>query len=231
MPESRHRRRRGRSVQRGAGGAAALSMTRPPRRKTNIWYLIASIVIAALVIGGIAFADIIVNVLPRDATVGSAFEYVEGVGVKQELMRVGPSGLNEHVPDGQTVEYNTVPPTSGDHWDMQARCGFYEAGLPDERIVHNLEHGIIVVSYNLATMSEVEELRNDIESIPLSLSWGLTRYYDKLPEGTIAAATWGVLDTMEGVDRDRLATFFETYAGNLGPEHIPCAAAISPMNR
>ena len=158
-------------------------------------------------------------------------EYVEGVGVEQELMPVGPSGLNEHVPFPETVEYSTVPPTSGEHWDTPARCGFYEEGLPDERIVHNLEHGIIVVSYNLAAQDEVEELREAMDDIPLAQVWGLTRFYDKLPAGTVAVATWGVLDTMKGVDRDRLRTFIETYAGNLGPEVIPCARVIGPMNR
>ncbi len=229
MPESRHRRRRGRAVQRGATGAAALSMTRPRRKKTNIWYLMASVIIAVLVIAGFVLGSM--NFNRSSASAGSANEYVEGVGVQQELMPVGPSGLNEHVSPSETVEYSTVPPTSGDHWDTPARCGFYEEGLPDERIVHNLEHGIIVVSYNLETEDEVEELRNAMESIPLAEIWGLTRFYDPLPVGTVAAATWGVLDTMQGVDRDRLAKFIETYAGNLGPEVIPCPAAIGPMGR
>ncbi len=229
MPESRHRRRRGRAVQRGATGAATLSMTRPRRRKTNILYLIASVVIAVLVIAGFILGSM--NFNRTSAPEGSAHEYVEGVGLKQVLMPVGPTGLNEHVPMGQTVEYSTVPPTSGDHWDTQARCAFYEDGLPDERIVHNLEHGIIVVSYNLETLGEVNDLKEAMDSIELASLWGLTRFYDQLPVGTVAAATWGVSDTMQGVDRDRLATFIETYAGNLGPERIPCAAAIAPMGR
>jgi hypothetical protein len=204
-------------------------MTRPRRRKTNKLYLIASVVIAVLVIAGFVIGGLIPS--QPGAPEGSAFEYVEGVGLEQELMPVGPSGLNEHVGIDENVEYSTAPPTSGDHWDTQARCGFYEDGLPDERIVHNLEHGIIVVSYNLATPEEVNELREAMESIELAELWGLTRFYDQIPVGTVAAATWGVLDTMQGVDRDRLETFIETYAGNLGPEKIPCAAAIAPMGR
>ena len=229
MPESRRRRRRGRVVQRGTAGDASLSMTRPRRRKPNYWYIAASVIIAILVIAGFVVADL--GPRQSDARMGSSSEYVEGVGVKQELMPVGPSGLNAHVADGQTVEYNTNPPTSGDHWSIQARCGFYEDGLDDERIVHNLEHGIIVVSYNLETQEEVDKLREAVESIPLYGAWGLTRHYDKLPVGTVAAAAWGVLDTMQGIDRDRLDKFFQTYSGNLGPEVIPCAAAIAPMDR
>ena len=229
MPESRHRRRRGRAVKRGATGAAALSMTRPRRRKTNKLYLLASVIIAVLVIAGFAFGSMPFS--QPAASQGTHNEYVDGIGVKQELMPVGPSGLSRHVPFNETVEYSTVPPTSGDHWDTPARCGFYEEGLPDERAVHNLEHGIIVVSYNLETQGEVDDLREAMDSIDLARLWGLTRRYDKLPGGTVAAATWGVLDTMQGVDRDRLEKFINTYAGNLGPEVIPCPAAIGPMGR
>ena len=50
--------------------------------------------------------------------------------------------------DSESVFYITLPPTSGDHWERWADCGFYDSGLPDELIVHNLEHGNIVVSYS-----------------------------------------------------------------------------------
>ena len=58
--------------------------------------------------------------------------------------------------------------------------------------------------------------------IGLANIWGITRSYDKIPEGQVAAAAWGVLDRMEGVDPQRLKLFFETYAGALGPEFVPC---------
>jgi hypothetical protein len=128
----------------------------------------------------------------------------------------------EHVPESQTVSYNTTPPTSGDHWQIPARCGFYQEGLSDERITHNLEHSNIVVSYNLTTPGEVKQLRDALDDIGLSNVWGVARSYDKIPQGTVALATWGVLDTMEGVNGDRIKKFFNTYAGRLGPEQVPC---------
>jgi len=78
------------------------------------------------------------------------------------------------------------------------------------------------VSYNLATADEVDQLRTTVESIELYQDWGLTRFYDEIPEGAVALATWGVLDTFHGIDQDRMNRFFNTYAGNLGPEQIPC---------
>ena len=181
----------------------------------------ASAVIAVLVIAGFMIPSLIGGggSGSRVRTGGSS-EYVAGIGFQHPLM---PGTYPDaHVFDNETVSYSTTPPTTGKHWNRWADCGFYEEGLPDERITHNLEHGIVVVSYNLATAEEVSQLRVALESIDFYEDWGLTRFYDEVPQGTIALAAWGVLDTVEGIDRDRMNRFFSTYAGNLGPEQIPC---------
>ena len=209
MPESKHRRRRGRPVSRGQR-VAAVPITRPRRQKANKLYVGASVIIAVLVIGGFAVGGI--NFQRPSPAGSSSGEYVEGVGVQQELMPTA-----RHV-EPRTVDYNTSPPTSGDHWTGPARCGFYEEGLPDEQIVHNLEHGHIVVSYNLPRVEEVDQLKDAFNSVGMSAMWGVARSYDKIPSGTVALAAWGVFDTMQGVDKDRIETFFETYSDALGPE-------------
>jgi len=147
-------------------------------------------------------------------------EFVEGVGVEQDLM-----STKDHLPEGQSVVYSTSPPTSGDHWNPLSglpRCGFYEEGLPNELTTHNLEHGNIVVSYNLPLESDVQALRSAINGVGLADVWGIARFYPDIEPGTVALAAWGVLDTMLGVDRDRISRFFEAYSGALGPETIPC---------
>ena len=217
MPESKHRRRRGRALPRTARSAGSLVASKPKKKKTNKFYLAASVTIAILVIAGFAVGG---GVFGRGRSIGvktgSADQFVEGVGFQQELRE------NFHVRTGQLVDYDTVPATSGDHWDTPTACGFYEDGVADETIVHNLEHGNIVVSYNLATESQVEELGRAIDDIGLSNIWGVTRFDGQIPEGQVAVAAWGVLDTMSGVDQERLRVFFEAYAGNLGPEQFVC---------
>lgn len=214
MPESKHRRRRGRALPRTARSAGSLVTSRPKRKKTNKFYLAASVIIAVLVIAGFAVGGGIFGGSGRSVSIstGSANQFVEGVGFQQELLG------NAHVPTGNSVDYNTLPATSGDHWATPTACGFYEDGVADEIIVHNLEHGNIVVSYNLATESQVDELQQAIDDIGLANIWGVTRFDSRIPEGQVAVAAWGVLDTMAGVDQERLGNFFETYAGNLGPE-------------
>ena len=221
MPESKHRRRRGQALSRGARSAGSLATARPRRKKTNKLYLAASAIIAVLVIAGFAIGGLGGGGGGgQNVQVGRYSEYQEGIGVQQPIMP--DTYPNPHVFDSQTVEYSTIPPTSGKHWNRWAECGIYPEGLPDERIVHNLEHGIVVVSHNLATDEEADQLTNAVVGIELYDAWGLTRFYDQIPEGTVALTTWGVMDTIEGIDQDRMNRFFDAYAGNLGVEEIPC---------
>jgi len=205
------RRRRGRVAR--AARTGDLSVTNK-RKKTNKPVLVISIVIAVLVISSFAFASFSGG--GGSAQRGSADGYVEGVGIQVDIAD------STHVVEGTNVEYQTSPPASGDHWPTPGRCGFYEDGLPDERIVHNMEHGNIVVNYNLPLASDVSNLRDVLGDIGLNNVWGVARAYDGIPTGQIALTTWGIIDTFVGVDQDRIARFFEAYSGG-GPEGgIPC---------
>ena len=222
MPESR--RRRGRAANRAA---RAENVIQTGRKKTNKWYLGASIVIAVLVIASFAFASFSGGGGPGSSSDGTAAGYVEGIGIQHAV----PSGLADHLPETESIDYSTSPPPSGDHWATPQGCGFYEDGLPDERTTHNLEHSNIVVSYNLPREADVQALRSAVESIGLANVWGVTRFYPDVEPDTVALTAWGVMDTMRGVDRDRIETFFETYSGKLGPEIIQCSGTKAPHVR
>ena len=217
MPESRHRRRRGRAAPSRGRGAQSLAISRPRPKKNSWLYIAASAVIAFLVIAGFAVGSAGFGHGGGITRGGSANQFVEGIGEEHDIMLTA-----NHVAESQTVDYSTVPPTSGDHWARWARCGFYEHQVPDERITHNLEHGNIVVSYNLATQEEVDELRRVFDDIGPSTLWGVARSYDKIAEGTVVLTTWGVMDTMQGIDAERMEAFFDAYAGSLGPERVDC---------
>ncbi len=171
--------------------------------------LIIGVVIGSFAVGCAAFGGF--------SQSGTSNEYVEGIGTQHDIMPT-----RNHVTEGQTVEYNSIPATSGNHWAQWSRCGFFEDGLPDERIVHNLEHGNVVVSYNLTTPEEVKELRDLMGSVGLAGTLGVTRFYYKLEPGTVALSAWVVSDTMPSIDEERINTFFSTYGGNLGPETVSC---------
>ena len=196
MPVSR--RRRGRVARAARTGNLTTSNR---RKKTNKFYISASVVIAVLVITSFAFASGIGGGGGHTPS-GNAEEYVDGVGTEVTVLAAN------HIAEGSLATYNSLPPTSGEHWPTPARCGFYEEGLPDERVVHNMEHGNIVVSYNLLLESDVAALRDALNDIGLNNVWGITRAYDGIPAGQIGLSAWGVLDLLEGIDRARIARFF-----------------------
>lgn len=127
-----------------------------------------------------------------------------------------------HVPEGQRVDYSDAPPTSGEHWPTPASCGFYPDGLPDERVVHNLEHGAIVVSYNFTNPAQVTALRQALSGVDQFDEWGIARAYDRIPDGQVALAAWGHLHRMAGVSPGEIGLFFDALAGHNGPERFTC---------
>ena len=225
MPESRHRRNR---------RPRNLDIPRTSSRGgTNKLLLIASIIIAVLVIAGFSIPTIIGSLGGSDQIAfGSAEAYVEGVGMKQEVMRTKRHVDLNDTNDDDDVVYSTVPPTSGDHWSIPQRCGFFTDPVADEQVVHNLEHGNIVVSYNLPNPEDVDSLKEVYNG--LEDGWrnhfSVVRPSADLPVGEVGLSAWGVLDTMVGVDKERIERFFEHYVGRLGPEGaISCRGAQSSM--
>ncbi len=225
MPESRHRRNR---------RPRNLEIPRTTRRGgTNKLLLIASIVIAVLVIAGFSIPTIIDSTRsPDDFSLGTAAAYVDGVGQKQEIMRTKQHvDLNDSNADDD-VTYSTVPPTSGDHWSTASRCGFFTDPVPDEAIVHNMEHSNVIIHYNLPNQADVDALENVYNG--LEDGWRnhftVARPYDEIGVGQVALTTWGVLDVMDGVDQERIERFYENYVGRLGPEGaISCRGAQTSM--
>ncbi len=225
MPESRHRRNR---------RPRNLEIPRTSQRGgTNKFILVVSIVIAVLVIGSFAAVPIFQSIGgPDDISLGTAEAYVDGVGEKQDIMRTkNHVDLNSDEADDDVV-YNSFPPTSGDHWSAAQSCGFYEGAIPDERVVHNLEHSNIVISYNLPNQADVDALKGVYDN--LEDGWRnhftVAREYDGIGEGQVGLAAWGVLDVMDGVDEERILRFYEHYVGRLGPEGaVSCLGSQSSM--
>ena len=237
MPGTRRPNRRRREARhpsvRGPGPSAHTSQPggRPfirPRTKRRLrrWALyIAALVVAILVIGSFGLTSF-PGLNPRGT---GATSYKEGVGLPQ------PSETESanHILDGTPIDYVTgPPPVWGDHWSSPTRCGFYEQAVPDEIVLHNLEHGNVVMSYNLTDSSDVARLKEVHSSLGGSDDWLVTRPYDLIPEGEVAMTAWGILDQFTGVDEEGIKRFYKAYQGNRFSAEterigrgIPCTAA------
>jgi hypothetical protein len=125
-----------------------------------------------------------------------------------------------HIPEGSTDHepYNSNPPTSGPHWPEPARCLVYTTTQPDERLVHNLEHGGIWISYKTSVDPDTVAKLNDFA----------TRYGNVLVEprdaddSNIALAAWGRLLTLDHYDEGQIQGFIHAFMDK-GPERLSCA--------
>lgn len=71
----------------------------------------------------------------------------------KELFKPLPGTLypdlgREHVNDISDITYNSNPPTSGTHFPAWAKKGIYDRVISDGYLIHSLEHGYIVISYD-----------------------------------------------------------------------------------
>lgn len=141
--------------------------------------------------------------------------------------RTGPQGTDysqtypilgrNHIADGSTASYNSNPPTSGDHYAAPAPARFYDQELPDEQVVHNLEHGHVWIAYKPSVSGEIIDSLRDFSSGNIIITPRSKNDTD------IALAAWGRLDKFNieasGIDTQRIKDFISHYQ-NRGPEKI-----------
>ncbi|MSQ21948.1 MAG: DUF3105 domain-containing protein [Dehalococcoidia bacterium] len=131
---------------------------------------------------------------------------------------VFPDQGAQHIPDNQPfTNYNSVPPTSGPHWGAPAGWGISSSPILNERQVHNLEHGGVMIQYSAADTELVRKLvqfAQKQENFPCFINLAP---YPNMPY-KIAVTAWGVRDTMDSFDEARLQKFVDTYMSK-GPEH------------
>ncbi|MFN2389080.1 MAG: DUF3105 domain-containing protein [Actinomycetota bacterium] len=127
-------------------------------RRRNLVTVGIALLVAVLVIGAI--------VLQRQNEVDQT-KVVEDIGSPADdgcgNVETFKEQSHDHIEVGAPHEpYSTTPPTSGDHYATPAEPGFYPTALPPEQLVHNLEHGMIVIWYDpdapRATIEKIEQL-------------------------------------------------------------------------
>ena len=132
--------------------------------------------------------------------------------------RHADEGAN-HVATGQRVTYRTDPPNSGPHYAQWAPPGFYDRTLPDELLVHNLEHGHIIIHYRPDALTpEVEQ-----EMLALTRSWtdnwaAVLAVPRPGMQHKFTLAAWRHLLRLEEWDRQLVDLFIDAFVGR-GPEN------------
>lgn len=136
------------------------------------------------------------------------------LGKKELLGQYFVSQGQTHIEIGAThLAYNSNPPTSGPHYVKDADWGIYEAELPDEQLVHNLEHGGIWISYKDIDAETKRTIENFAKQHPNKMI--------VTPRGKndskITLASWTRLLTLDAFDEIQAAAFVKANK-NQSPE-------------
>jgi hypothetical protein len=194
------------------------------------WAFVGVATTIALVI---IVAIVLPSILPGISSPVATAVATERVEYDLSLSPVEDTGEPTHYDLGQQINYGEpLPPDAGNHWNTWASCGIYDYEINDEYVVHNLEHGQVVISYNLPDQEEAGRLRELAEDLGGINEWGIVRPYSKIDEGTVVVTAWGFREQVQGMDEEAIRGFYDEHRRNrysnetqeVGP--IPCVSTV-----
>ena len=165
------------------------------RVRKIIWWIIA-----ILIIGGSGYGFYYLASQPEKPRPGETFSILG-----QEHISVGASH----------PEYNSNPPTSGWHYAQPADWGVNQEELPDEQLIHNLEHGGIWISYKDVD----DKTKSDLETVGKRYPGSVVVTPRAANDAKIVLASWGRLLKLESFDETLITDFIKANR-NKSPEPL-----------
>jgi hypothetical protein len=128
-----------------------------------------------------------------------------------------------HVATGSRVTtYRSDPPVSGPHWsDANAPIpwGIYTSPIPDEVLVHNLEHGGIVIHYRTSAALEiVQQLVDFIQNQPGGIEGFILVPRNNHP-APVTMSAWEYYLNVFQINEPLMRNFISAHFDN-GPESL-----------
>lgn len=146
----------------------------------------------------------------------AGFVLVRSLEIGAPGERIATSGVGQHPAEGTPITYDSIPPVGGPHWPAPAPWGVSATSVPNERAVHNLEHGGIVVSYNAIPSTDLARLQALLGTLPrdrFNQVKLLIHPYDKIPAGTFVLTAWGWRERFTGYDEATVRAFIDAHIG------------------
>ncbi len=133
---------------------------------------------------------------------------------------------NQHVDLGVPVQYEANPPTTGNHWPPEAVAdpGFSEDPIEPEQLVHNQEHGQIVIWYNPDASDEIlgqiEDLVDQESQATIGAPWDdIEEPYNVVLSAWDGESDEGVQMSCERPSQQVFNDWREDFQGR-GPENV-----------
>jgi len=197
-----------------ARGAAARRLEEKRRRqRTILWSAVAVLSLLAL-IGLIVF-------MGRDepqAQNQPVTEQARAAGREaagSEGVKTFPMAGQDHIAaNEQPDNWNSNPPTSGDHLATPLPPGVYDSDQDMRALVHNQEHGYVVILYKGIPADQVDQLRQFVEA--RNGSKLVLAPWSGLESNGVALTAWRNLETMQRVNMDVVQAFVNDYMVPVG---------------
>ena len=143
----------------------------------------------------------------------------------QTIGTLEPDQGTQHISVGERGTYNTIPPTSGQHWSSTAPAapapwGIKDSGLPNEVTTHNLEHGGIVIGYSQTLApDEVTKLKSVVRGL---MGAGFPKMILEpypLTDAKVTLTAWTWILKLQSYDESQIVKFTRAhYRGPDAPE-------------
>jgi len=125
----------------------------------------------------------------------------------------------DHIAVGaEHLVYNSNPPVGGWHYGQTARRNFYDEKIPDEYIIHNLEHGDVWIAYHPRISTDAKKKLKRFLYSRVIITARPENNFD------ISLVAWGRVDGFNLEDgefpKERIDDFIKRYK-NKGTEKVP----------
>ena len=134
-----------------------------------------------------------------------------------------PSEGTTHVAEGEPITYTSYPASSGTHYASVSTYGFFDTQVPDGKLVHNLEHGAIVLYYKPDLPSDtIAGLRDLLTTLPPSKYGSVKLVVTPNPklQAALQVTAWGRALILDGFDLEQIRGFY-TALVDKGPDDVP----------
>lgn len=142
--------------------------------------------------------------------------------VKIEVETFKEEGRN-HIEADVMPEYKNDPPTSGDHFISVTRYGFYKKEVDKRILLHNMEHGDVVIYYNPKLNDKtIDELKYFSRFTKLKgvFGSGVVVVPNDSMKIDIIATSWNKKMELEKYNNHKIGQFIYNHIQN-GPENVP----------
>lgn len=161
-----------------------------------------------------------------------------GWGVTKAVQSAAPEGPDysvfypaqnrEHIRIGEEhPAYTSNPPSSGWHYGLTAKKKFYGEPVPDEYLIHNLEHGDVWIAYHPRIPDAAKKELKKFAFPKLNIT------PREANDADIALVAWERVDKFnlggQPLPEGRIRDFIKRYRNN-GPERIPAGAKEATFN-